>query len=141
MAALETGEVHVVEDVPTISQERLAGTEGMELVQLRTWGMNLGYPNFSAPPTDNEKVRQAMVAAMDMEEIMDAATDGAFELNGALQYPGQSYYSEAGTEFYNQSDPDRARQLLEEGGYAGEPIVLLTNQQFPFMYTTALVMS
>lgn len=141
MAALETGEAHIVEDVPTISQERLAATEGVELVRLESWGMNLGYPNFSNPPTDNEKVRQAMVAAMDMEEIMDAATDGAFQLNGALQYPGQAYYSDAGTEFYNQADPDRARQLLEEGGYDGEPIVLLANQQFPFMYNTALVMS
>jgi peptide/nickel transport system substrate-binding protein len=141
MAALETGEAHIVEDVPTISQPRLAETEGVELVQLETWGMNLGYPNWSAPPTDNEQVRQAMVAAMDMEEIMDAATDGAFRLNGALQYPGQAYYSEAGTEFYNQADPERARELLAEAGYDGEPIVLLTNQQFPFMYTTALVMS
>ena len=141
MAALETGEAHIVEDVPTISQERLAETEGVELVQLETWGMNLGYPNFSAPPTDNEQVRQAMVAAMDMEEIMDAATDGAFALNGALQYPGQAYYSDAGTEFYNQADPERAQELLAEAGYDGEPIVLLTNQQFPFMYTTALVMS
>ncbi len=141
MAALETGEAHIVEDVPTISQPRLEEVEGVELVRLETWGMNIGYPNFSAPPTDNIKVRQAMMAAMDMEEIMDAATDGAFQLNGALQYPGQAYYSEAGTEFYNQADPERARALLEEGGYDGEPIVLLTNQQFPFMYTTALVMS
>jgi len=140
-AALETGEIHISEDVPNLSKERLAGVEGVEIVQLRTWGMNLGYPNLSAPPTDNVKVRQAMVAAMNMEEIMDAATDGSFQLNGALQYPGQAYYSEAGTEFYNQADPERARQLLEEGGYDGEPIVLMTNQQFPFMYTTALVMS
>jgi peptide/nickel transport system substrate-binding protein len=140
-AALETGEIHISEDVPIVSKERLAGTEGVEIVQLRTWGMNIGYPNFSAPPTDNLKVRQAMVAAMNMEEIMDAATDGSFQLNGALQYPGQAYYSEAGTEFYNQNDPERARQLLAEGGYDGEPIVLMTNQQFPYMYNTALVMA
>ncbi|WP_306119042.1 MULTISPECIES: ABC transporter substrate-binding protein [unclassified Roseitalea] len=141
MAALETGEAHIVEDVPTISQERLAETEGVELVRLENWGLNIGYPNFSFPPTDNEKVRQAMVAAMDMEEIMDAATDGAYKLNGALQFPGQAYFSEAGTEWYNQADPERARQLLEEGGYDGEPIILLTNQQFPFMYNTSVVMN
>jgi peptide/nickel transport system substrate-binding protein len=140
-AALETGEIHISEDVPTLSQARLAGTEGVEIVQLRNWGMNIGYPNFSAPPTDNVLVRQAMVAAMNMEEIMDAATDGSYQLNGALQFPGQAYFSEAGTEFYNQNDPDRARALLAEAGYDGTPIVLLTNQQFPFMYNTALVMA
>lgn len=141
MAALETGEVHIAERVPTISQERLANTDGVELAQLERWAINIGYPNFSAPPTDNVKVRQAMMAALNMDEIMDAATDGAYQLNGSLQFPGQAYYSDAGSQYYNQHNIERAKELLKEGGYNGEPIVLLTNQQIPYMYTTSLVMS
>ncbi|WP_158626054.1 ABC transporter substrate-binding protein [Arsenicitalea aurantiaca] len=141
MAALETGEIHIAENVPTVSQERLANTEGVELLRLQNFALNIGYPNWSAPPTDNRLVRQAMLAALDMEEIMEAATDGAYELNASFQFPGQGYYSTAGEEFYNQADPDRARELLAEAGYNNEPIVLLTNQQFPSMYNSALVMA
>lgn len=141
MAALETGEIHIAEGVPTVSQERLANTEGVEIVHLKDFALNLGYPNWSAPPTDNVKVRQAMLAALDMEEIMDAATDGAFELNDSFQFPGTAYYSQEGGEYYNQADPEKAQALLKEAGYNNEPIVLLTNQQFPSMYNSALVMA
>ncbi len=141
MAALETGEIHIAENVPTVSQQRLADTEGVEIVRLKEFALNMGYPNWSAPPTDNLKVRQAMLAALDMEEIMEAATDGAFELNASLQFPGTAYYSEAGGQYYNQADPEKAAELLKEAGYNNEPIVLLTNQQFPNMYNSALVMA
>jgi peptide/nickel transport system substrate-binding protein len=140
MAALETGEVHIVENVPALSQERLEGTEGVELVRLDNFALNVAYPNWSAPPTDNVLVRQAVLAALNMEEIMEAATDGIYQLNPSFQFPGTGYYSTAGEEFYNQADPERAQQLLAEAGYNNEPIVLLTNQQFPNMYNSALVM-
>lgn len=141
MAALETGEIHIAENVPALSQQRLADTEGVEIVRLEKFALNMGYPNWSAPPTDNLKVRQAMMAALNMEEIMDAATDGAYELNASFQFPGTAYFSEAGSEYYNQADPEKAAELLKEAGYNNEPIVLLTNQQFPNMYNSALVMA
>ena len=141
MAALETGEISIAENVPTISQARLAEAEGVELVRLKYHSLNVGYPNWSAPPTDNIKVRQAMLAALNMEEIMEAATDGAYELNSTFQFPGTAYHSTAGEEFYNQHDPEKAKALLAEAGYNNEPLVLLTNQQFPSMYNSSLVMA
>jgi peptide/nickel transport system substrate-binding protein len=141
MAALETGEADIVEDVPALSQKRLAAEKGIKLVQLKNYALNVGYPNWSAPPTDNLKVRQAILAALNMKDIMDAATDGTYELNPSFQYPGQSYYSTDGKELYNQNDPAKAKKLLQEAGYKGEPVILLTNQQYPSMYNTSLVMA
>ncbi|HEY4201171.1 MAG TPA: ABC transporter substrate-binding protein [Devosiaceae bacterium] len=141
MAALETGEIQIAENVPTISQERLANTKGVELLKLDNFSLNVGYPNWSAPPTDKLEVRQAILAALDMQEIMDAATDGAYKLNASFQFPGQSYFSEEGGNLYNQHDPEKAKELLAKAGYKGEPVVLLTNQQFPSMYNSSLVMA
>jgi peptide/nickel transport system substrate-binding protein len=141
MAALETGEADIVENVPTLSQKRLAANKNIKLERLENFALNVGYPNWSAPPTDNVKVRQAMLAALDMKQIMDAATDGAYKLDPAFQFPGQAYYAAAGSQYYNQHDPAKARQLLKEAGYKNEPLVLLTNQQYPSMYNTALVMA
>ncbi len=140
MAALETGEVHIATAVPAISKDRLAALEGVELAS-RLQGLSMGYPNFSNPPTDNLKVRQAMAAAINAEEIADAASDGEFQLQGAFQYPTQAYYSEAGLDMYNQNNPEKARALLEEAGYNNEPVTLLATQQFQWSYNAALVMS
>lgn len=140
-AALEVGEVHGVEDVPAASVARIEADPNLTVTKRDAFWMNVFYPNHSAPPTDNLKVRQAMLAALDFDEIMDAATEGNYKLNMGFQFPGQLYYTEEGSELLNQADPERARALLAEAGYDGTPIVLLTNRQFPIMYNTSLVMA
>jgi peptide/nickel transport system substrate-binding protein len=140
-AGLETGELQGVGDVPTASQKRLKDNKSVQLLRLENYQVVIGFPNYSAPPTDNLKVRQAIQAAMNYDEIMDAATDGDYKLNPSLQYPGTPYYSDAGKEFYNQHDTAKAKRLLQEAGYKGEKLVLLTNREYSFMYNTALVMS
>jgi peptide/nickel transport system substrate-binding protein len=37
-------------------------------------------------------------------------------------------------------DPDLAREFLEEAGYDGEPVRLLTNNEYQDMYNTALIL-
>jgi peptide/nickel transport system substrate-binding protein len=140
-AALEVGEIHGVEDVPVASQKRLAGNKDIKLSRLELFTMNVAYPNASFPPTDNPKVRQAILAAMDFEEIMEAASDGQYKLNKGFQFPGMNYYSEAGAENLNQKNKDKAKKLLAEAGYKGEKVTLLTNREFPYMYNTSLVMA
>lgn len=141
VAGLETGEFLGVEDVPAKSQARLKSNSNIVLKPLKHFWVQVTVPNFSAPPTDNLKIRQAIMAALDSEEIMEAATDGAFTLNAGFQYPGQTFYTEAGKATYNQKNADKAKKLLAEGGYKGEKIVLLTNKDYQNMYTAALVMS
>jgi peptide/nickel transport system substrate-binding protein len=140
-AALEVGEVHIVEDVPAASIKRLEADKNIKLSSVETFWMQIVYPNFSFPPTNNLKVRQAILAAMDFEEIMEAATEGRYKLNAGFQFPGQAYYTEEGKELLNQKNKDKARRLLAEGGYKGEKVILLTNREFPVMYNTSLVMA
>ena len=141
VAGLETGEFLGAEDVPAKSQATLKSNANIVLKPLQNFWVQLAIPNLSVPPTDNLKVRQAIQAALDMEEIMEAATDGAYRLNIGLQYPGQAFYTEAGKETYNQKNADKAKKLLAEGGYKGEKLILLTNKDYTNMYTAALVMS
>ncbi|MBI1773783.1 MAG: ABC transporter substrate-binding protein [Proteobacteria bacterium] len=141
VAGLETGELQGVEDVPTKSQDRLKQNKNVVLKPLNNFWIQISIPNFSAPPTDNLKVRQAVQAALDMDEIMEAATDGAYKLNIGFLYPGQNFYSETGKETYNQKNAAKAKKLLAEGGYKGEELILLTNRDYTSMYNAALVMS
>ncbi len=141
VAGLETGELQGVEDVPTKSQERLKQNKNVVLKQMNNFWIQISIPNFSAPPTDNLKFRQAVQAALDMDEILEAATDGAYRLNPAFLYPGQNFYTEIGKEAYNQKNPAKAKKLLAEAGYKGEETILLTNRDYTSMYNAALVMS
>jgi peptide/nickel transport system substrate-binding protein len=140
-AALEVGEVHGVEDVPAASLKRIQENREIKLSRLENFWLHITYPNFSAPPTDNLKVRQAIQAALDAQEIMEASSDGAYSMNPSLQFPGSAYYTEIGKELYNQKNRDKARRLLQEAGYKGEKVTLLTNRDYASLYNAALVMS
>ncbi|MSP48952.1 MAG: ABC transporter substrate-binding protein [Alphaproteobacteria bacterium] len=141
VAALETGEVHGVEDMPRPSQKRLANNPNIKFQPMENFWVHLSYPNLSFPPTDNLKFRQAVQAALDMDEIMEASSDGLHRMDHALQFPTSPYYSPAGKEHYNQKNKDKAKRLLQEAGYKGEKVVLLTNKDYTVMYNASLVMS
>ncbi len=141
VAGLETGELQGVEDVPTIAQKRLAANKSIKLLKLDDFWLNVTYANWSQPPTDNLKFRQAVQAAINNADIMQAATDGSWKPNLSLQYPGTTYYTEVGKELLDQHNPDKAKELLKEAGYHNEKVVLLTNKDYPVLYNSALVMA
>ena len=141
IAGLQTGELQAVEDVPTIMQKRLSEDKNIQLLKLQNFWFNVTFPNWSAPPTNNLKFRQAVAAAVNFDEIMDAANDGNYKHNYSLQYPGSTYYTEAGRDLLNQHDPAKVKELLQEAGYKGEKVVLLTNKDYPALYNSAVVMA
>ncbi len=140
VAGLETGALQGVEDVPTRSVEGLRRNAAITILPLQNWWIQIALPNTSIPPTNNLAFRRAVQAALGAEDIMDAATDGNFRLNVGFQFPNQATYTDAGRETYNMNNPARARALLREANYRNEPIVILTNRDYPPMYNAALVM-
>jgi peptide/nickel transport system substrate-binding protein len=141
VAGLQTGELQGVEDVPTTAQKRIAADKNIRLLKVENFWLNVVYGNWSAPPTGNLKFREAVLAALDFDEIMEAASDGDFKRNPSFQWPGTNYYTEVGKELLDQHNPEKAKQLLKESGYNGEKVVLLTNKDYPSLYNTALVTS
>ena len=140
VAGLRTGELQGVEDVPSKSLPDLKNDKNITILPLQNWWIQLSYPNVSAPPTDNLMFRKAVQAALDMDEIMDAASDGNYKLNVGFQFPNQPSYSDAGKDTYNIKDPAKAKDYLAKSGYHGEPVILLTNKDYPPIYNSALVM-
>lgn len=140
VAGLKTGELQAVEDLPTKSLPDLRKDPNIAILPVRDWWIQIATPNASTPPTDNLTFRRAVQAALDMDEIMNAASDGDYHLNVGFQYPNQPDYTDAGKETYNIKDAALAKQLLGESGYKGEPVILLTNKDYPPMYNSALVM-
>jgi peptide/nickel transport system substrate-binding protein len=77
-----------------------------------------------------------------MEPIMAAAAGNKefYRVDGGVFFKEQGiWHSTAGAGAYNQRNKDRARQLLKEAGYAGQPVRWVTTKEYEWMYKTALV--
>ncbi len=89
----------------------------------------------------NQKLRQAVAVAMDMQPIMQA-TFGAPELYSvdASIYPkGTPWYTTAGANWYNVHNTEQAKRLAKEAGYSGQTIRWLTTQEYDYMFKSTVV--
>lgn len=90
----------------------------------------------------NKKLRQALLAAVDCDPVAQAGFgDQKFwRLGPELAAPETAWYTDAGKEFYDQADPEKAKQMLEEAGYDGTPIRWITTKEYSYNYNMALVL-
>lgn len=132
VAALETGEVHLLEQIPVPTARRLASNGDIAIYENMPWAFLTFILNLKEAPTDNPKVREAIQVAINNEEVMAIATEGLFQLYHGWMYEGSTYDAgDIGKEYYNVGDADRAKALLAEAGYNGEPFSLLTDSTIP----------
>ena len=128
MNALVAGEVDIIEQ-PTFEQyPALRKAENVKLVNTVPNGRQFYIRiNHLHPPFNNQKVRQAALVALGQEEHMKTQV-GDPEMYRFCKslFPCDTPYSSDNTSFYTgKADPARAKELLKEAGYKGEPIVML----------------
>jgi peptide/nickel transport system substrate-binding protein len=89
----------------------------------------------------NQKLRQAVLAALDMRPIMQATFGNPelYSLGPSYYPPGTPWYTTAGGAAYDAHDLPRARQLMKEAGYDGQPVRWLTTMQYDYMFKSTVV--
>jgi len=135
VAALLSGEVDFIQDVPVQDLARVAQTDSLNVVkapQNRTifFGMNSGDADIASDniegknPFADVRVRQAMSIALDRKAIQRVVMRDQSEPTGVIMPPFVNGWTEALDE-YPESDPEKAKALLAEAGYPdGFSIVL-----------------
>ena len=142
IAALETGEIDMAEWVPDKSVPTLKKNPKLTHVNIMPAGMQSLSINMAQAPMDKLLVRRAVEVALDIDEIMDAARDGNYQLNHSVQYPGYATHpGDRGKERYNKKDQAQAKKWLAEAGYKGEPVIIISAVTFDWHAATALVIS
>jgi peptide/nickel transport system substrate-binding protein len=141
VAGLQSGKYDFADEIPIDNYEKLASDKNIvtEIAENRRYNSLMF--NTSARIFSNVKMRQAVAAALNLEEVMLASSGNPkfFELNGGLMFPKQSIYVDTGVENYNQKNSEKAKQLLNEAGYKGEPVVILSTKDYEFIYKSSLV--
>ncbi|MBV8456877.1 MAG: ABC transporter substrate-binding protein [Acetobacteraceae bacterium] len=140
-AALNAGEIDFYELPPLDILPQLTSNPDIKTKIMNPTGYDgIMRLNCLHPPFDNVKARQAMLYLVDQKAILNA-TFG----NPKYYHPNNSIFgyntpmsNDAGTDWFKAApDSAKAKQLFQESGYKGDPVVVLQATDFAFMNNSA----
>ncbi len=121
LAALRSGEVHIIQDVPTQDYRNLQGDGSIQLLQGNLsgsgWTMMI---NVTKPPVDDVKVRQALEWGVDKVGMIKALWQGLYKPACSPLTSSTFGFDPATCNVYTY-DPKKAGALLDEAGWKMGP--------------------
>lgn len=140
LGALRSGEVDIVVDVPTRLATAIDTDGKFEIMMQQTpaWHQ-LIIQTRKDPLLANADLRRAIDLAIDEAEITRRVLGAAAEANPSAVYMHSPYFNDSQREGLGY-DPEAARQLLREIGYAGDPITIqASDDPYPMFLQVATV--
>jgi len=126
----------------------LPGLEASRMEEAKTRGMTvLSTPGLSWTPIliqtkdpmmSNVKMRQAIAHAVDLNQIAATRTNGLAKGNPSGVAQASAFFDEDFLK-WPEYDPVKAKALLDEIGYKGEPIKIQTNTRYQGMYENSIL--
>jgi len=136
-AALVTGAVDILHDIEP-EQMGAMKQRGMRVLSTPGLGWSTLLMQTDDPVLSNVKIRQAVAHAIDIKQIAEARTLGMAPANASAVSSSTAFYNE-GFAAWPAYDPARAKALLKEAGYKGEPLRIQTNKQYQAMYQNSVM--
>ena len=120
---LQSGEIDLVDGVPpTLIEDLRARGLTIEAQTTPAW-MMLQIQTRDAV-LDDPRIRRAMAHAIDLDQLAAAVGEGLAAANPSI-IPATSVYRDERTATWPEYSIEKARALLDEAGYDGEPIQFL----------------
>jgi len=92
-------------------------------------------------PLSDPLLREAVKATLDFTEITALSLGNLGEPNPSIMVKSTPWYTLAGAEWYNHPDTDRAKALMAQAGYDGEPIVFLSSAGNDVRYYSSIAIT
>ena len=145
-SALEAGEIDWVEIAPLDYVPTLRANPAIVVGKPRAMDQFLAVlnVNHADPPFNDLKVRKALQAAIVQPEIVAAVglpDDLVTPFCGSIYMCNAPGSTEAGTEALKSAGTERARQLLKESGYKGEPVVVFHSKTSALLNPIGMVVA
>jgi peptide/nickel transport system substrate-binding protein len=134
-----TGEYHFGEALPADFFDTLNSDPSVQAINVQPYYWYSPHFNKAQGMFTDVRMRKAVQLAFKQSE----ATLAGFGREEFVRFDASvcgeetSWYSVAGTEAYDNPDPDQARALLEEAGYNGETVRWLATREYPYNYLIA----
>lgn len=141
LAGLKTGQYDIAYQIPNDDYEQVANNPNLQPFPAVHGELMLVFNKVEGIASD-VKIRQAINAALDADDIMLGAvvTEDLYWLSpGYMNKDIATWHSTAGEEYYNQANPEKAKQLLEEAGYNGDTFTIITTRDDDVIYNASVV--
>lgn len=120
LAALQAGEVDIAESLPPDKVAEVESKEGLAVMSTPTLRVDFLTIQHDRPWLKELKFRQAISYAIDRQSIVDNILGGTTVVASSPSPPGTIGFNEELPPF--EYNVEKAKQLLKEIGYNGEPI-------------------
>ncbi|PRI12470.1 ABC transporter substrate-binding protein [Leucobacter massiliensis] len=142
---VQSGQYDATTELPFDSLEQFADDPNLVLDTYLVGPINLVYSDDPSSPFSKLENRQAINAALDRDPIMLAAvgSEKLYDLvhHNMTENQQAIWDTEVGKAEFNRHDAERAKEMLAEGGYAGETVTLLANKDYSEAYNAAVVVA
>lgn len=143
LTGLQTGEYDIADRMDFSTYDQISNDDTIEKYINNDNGTLNVFFNKKAGIMADKKIRQAVNAAVEVDSVLQASYshEDLYVIDSSyMSVNNKNWTSDAGAESYNQADPELAKRLLEEAGYNGETVTLMSTRDYDFHYNSAIVM-
>ena len=137
-AALQRGDIDIIEDVSNNDVPVLQKTPNIKVAYAPVMSMTALLLQTKDPVLSNPKMRQALAHAIDYTQLAAAVTEGLAQPNNSIVPLVSPYYDATQKQGWSY-DVAKSQKLLQEAGYKGQELVLLTTKRYPQSYNSAVI--
>lgn len=142
--ALMAGEVDYIEHFPYDLLPMVQDDPDLKVDVISPVGDFVMYRfNFTQPPFNDKRIRQAAMYAINQKDVMQALVGNPkyWQTCASLWGCGTPLESQVGSEQVVPGNPEKARELLKEAHYDGTPVVMLHATDLNALSPQAVVMA
>jgi len=141
VAGIQANDYDYAQQIPADLYTSLVNNPNIGTYLLKPPLFTMLFRNTQEGIMSNDLMLQAVLAALDMEPILQAGFGDLTDANGSVFPEGTAWYTDSGMERYSQADPQKAQELLAQIGYDKEPIRYLVTTSYEQMYAMSMVIT
>ena len=120
LAALQAGEVQLSENLPPDKLDAIRSNKELGVIFTPTLRVDYLVLNFRNPLMNNKSFREALSLAINRDALVKNMLGNTTKVANRISPPGTTGYDASLPPY--EYNPERAKQLLKEAGYNGQPV-------------------